>query len=103
MGEVGSVEELAGLLCCEVGSSSNVMPLDLLLRPYQVGILLLKGWRRAWQVGRNFICPKGSRHIVIKCTLSSLPTYFLSLFTIPTHIANRLEKFCSVIFVKRNM
>lgn len=49
MGEVGGVEELAGLLCCDVGSSSNGMPLDLPLKLPQVGIVLLRGWRR---VGR---------------------------------------------------
>ena len=30
--------------------------------------------------------------MLLKSTLSSLPTYFLSLFTIPTHVANRIEK-----------
>ena len=29
---------------------------------------------------------------LLKSTLSSLPTYFLSLFTIPTHVANKIEK-----------
>ena len=29
---------------------------------------------------------------LLKSTLSSLPTYFLSLFTIPTYVANRIEK-----------
>ena len=35
---------------------------------------------------------KGGRLTFLKSTLSSLPTYFLSLFTIPTHVANRIEK-----------
>ena len=30
--------------------------------------------------------------MLLKSTLSSLPTYFLSLFTIPTHMANKIEK-----------
>ena len=30
--------------------------------------------------------------MLLKSTLSSLPTYFLSLFTIPTYVANRIEK-----------
>ena len=30
--------------------------------------------------------------MLLKSTLSSLPTYFLLLFTIPTHVANRIEK-----------
>ena len=29
---------------------------------------------------------------MFKSMLSSLPTYFLSLFTIPTHVANKIEK-----------
>ena len=35
---------------------------------------------------------KGGRLTLLKSTLSSLPTYFLSLFTIPTHVANKIEK-----------
>jgi hypothetical protein len=35
---------------------------------------------------------KGSRVTLIKSTLSNLPTYFLSLFPIPTSVANRIEK-----------
>ena len=30
--------------------------------------------------------------ILLKSTLFSLPTYFLLLFTIPTHVANKIEK-----------
>ena len=35
---------------------------------------------------------KGGRLILLKITLSSLPTYFLSLFTISTHVANKIER-----------
>ena len=35
---------------------------------------------------------KGGKLTLLKSTLSSLPTYFLSLFTIPTHVANKIEK-----------
>lgn len=35
---------------------------------------------------------KGGRVTPIKSTLSNLPTYFLSLFPIPTRVANRIEK-----------
>jgi hypothetical protein len=50
MGEVGGVQELASIFCCEVGSSSDGRPLDLLLRLPQFGILLLEGCRRTWYV-----------------------------------------------------
>ena len=30
--------------------------------------------------------------MLLKSTLSSLPIYFLSLFIIPTHVVNKIEK-----------
>ena len=35
---------------------------------------------------------KGGRLTLLKSTLSSLPTYYYSLFTIPQHVADRLER-----------
>jgi hypothetical protein len=35
---------------------------------------------------------KGGRLTLLKSTLSSLPTYYLSLFPIPVGVANRLDK-----------
>jgi hypothetical protein len=42
---------------------------------------------------------KRGRVTLIKCTLSSLPTYFMSLFTFPVGVANRLEKLQCDFFV----
>ena len=42
----------------------------------------LVGWKRLY-------LSKGDRLTLLKSTLSSLPTYYLSLFTIPQHIADR--------------
>ncbi|KAL4599735.1 hypothetical protein ACB092_11G147700 [Castanea dentata] len=44
----------------------------------------LSGWKRLY-------LSKGGRPMLLKSTLSSLPTYFLSLFTIPKAVATRLE------------
>ena len=35
---------------------------------------------------------KGGRLMFLKSTLSSLPTYFLSRFTIPTHVSNKIKR-----------
>ena len=35
---------------------------------------------------------KGGRLTLLKSTLSSLHTYYLSLFTIPTHVAYKIER-----------
>ena len=45
----------------------------------------LAGWKKLY-------LSKGDRLILLKSTLSSLPTYFLSLFIIPTHMATKIEK-----------
>ena len=43
----------------------------------------LSGWKRLY-------LSKGGRLTLLKSTLSSLPTYYLSLFTIPVAVADRL-------------
>lgn len=43
------------------------------------------GWKRQ-------LLSKGGRSTLIKNTLANLPTYCMSLFTIPTFVAKRLEK-----------
>jgi hypothetical protein len=45
----------------------------------------LAGWKRLY-------LSKGGRVTLIKSTLSSIPTYYLSLFPIPMSIAHRIEK-----------
>ena len=45
----------------------------------------LAGWKKLY-------LSKGGRLTLLKGTLSSLPTYYLSLFTIPASVANRIEK-----------
>ena len=46
------------------------------------------------------ILSKGGKLTLLKSTLSSLPTYFLSLFTIPQVVAARLERFKGISFGK---
>ena len=41
---------------------------------------------------KRFFLSKGGKVTLIKSTLSSLPTYFLSLLPIPVKVANRMEK-----------
>ena len=42
--------------------------------------------------GWKMYLSKGRRLALLKSTLSSFPTYFLSLFTIPMHVANKIER-----------
>ena len=45
----------------------------------------LAGWKKLYLY-------TGCRSMLLKSTLYILPTYFLSLFTIPTHVPNKIEK-----------
>jgi hypothetical protein len=44
----------------------------------------LAGWQKIY-------LSRGGRLTLLKSTLASLPTYFLSLFPIPVSVANRIE------------
>ena len=95
IGEVGNIDALATILCCRVGS----LPLKYLGMPlgtpYKTTSMLnpilermekkLSGWKRLY-------LSKESRLTLVKSTLSSLPSYYLSLFVILVVVADRLER-----------
>ena len=95
IGEVNNVHVLAEILGCRV----RALPMTYLgmpLRPSHKSPSIwnpilekiqqkLTGWKKLY-------LSKGGRLTLLKSTLSSLPTYFLSLFIIPTHVANKIEK-----------
>jgi hypothetical protein len=94
IGEVNGLSALADLLYCHVGS----LPLQYLGMPLGVSYKILEIWnpiiekieRRlaGWQ---KMYLSKGGRLTLLKSTLSSLPTYYLSLFPIPVSVAKRIE------------
>jgi hypothetical protein len=95
VGLVDNMDELVGILGCGV-SSLPLKYLGLLLgAPFKtksswdqvVGKTekRLASWKRLY-------LSNGGRVILIKSTLSNLPTYFLSLFHIPSSVAIRIEK-----------
>ena len=49
----------------------------------------MKKWLAGW---KRLYLSKGGRLTLLKNTLSSLPTYFLSLFTIPQAVVGRIER-----------
>ena len=81
--------------CCRIG----VLPLSYLGMPlgasYKANAVwnpILEKMERRLSGWQKLYLSKGGRLTLLKSTLSSLPTYFLSLFTIPKSVANRLEK-----------
>jgi len=95
VGNVNNVAELASILGC--GTSS--LPLKYLGMPLGArhkatsiwDDIVVKMERRLanWQ---KLYLSKGARVTLIKSTLFNLPTYFMSIFPIPTHVANCIEK-----------
>ena len=95
IGEVVNVQILAEILDCKVGYLP-MSYLGMLLgashnSPSIWNIILekieqkLAGWKKLY-------LSKWGQLMLLKSKLFSIPTYFLSLFTIPTHVANKIEK-----------
>ena len=95
VGMVDGMPSLADILCCRIGAlpmSYLGMPLGAPYNSLSVWNTILEKieWRLAsWQ---TLYLSKEGRLTLLKSTLSSLPTYFLSLFTIPVSVAKRIEK-----------
>jgi hypothetical protein len=95
VGEVQNITDLADSLCYHIG----VLPLSYLGMPLGASYKAVAVWnpilekleRRllGWQ---KLYLSKGGRLTLLKSTLSCLPTYFLSLFTIPISVVRRIEK-----------
>ena len=93
--EVPNVHVLAEILGCRIRSLPMTylgMPLGASYKSPTIWNPILDkiecklaGWKKMY-------LSKGGRLTLLKSTLSSLPTYFLSLFTIPTHVANKIER-----------
>jgi hypothetical protein len=94
IGEVNGLSALADLLYCHIGS----LPLHYLGMPLGASYKSLAIWNpiiekiehrlAGWQ---KMHLSKGGRLTLLKSTLSSLPTYYLSLFPIPVSVAKRIE------------
>ena len=95
VGVVGSLDTLAGVLGCNVGRLPMIylgMPLGAHLKDPSIWNPIIEKMEKKLCSLKHLYLSKGGRLTLLKSTLSSLPTYFLSLFTIPPAVANRLEK-----------
>ena len=95
IGEVPNVHVLAEILGCPIESLPMTylgMPLGASFKSPTVWNPILERTERKLAEWKKMYLSKGGRLTLLKSTLSSLPTYFLSLFTIPTHVANKIER-----------
>ena len=95
MGEVGNIDALANILSCRVGSLPMKylgMPLGTSYKTASIWKPILEKMEKKLAGWKRLYLSKGDRLTLLKSTLSSLPIYYLSLFTIPVAVANRLER-----------
>jgi hypothetical protein len=95
VGEVGNIVMLADSLDYQVGSLPLAylgMPLGASYKAMSVWDPIIKKMERRLADWKKLYLSKGGCLTLLKSTLSSLPTYFLSLFTIPVSVAHRIEK-----------
>ena len=91
---VHNLDVLVGLLGCKQ-SSLTLKYLGLSLdAKFELSIWnpILEKMKRRLVVWKRLNLSKGGKVTLIKSSLSSLPTYFLSLLRIPGNVANRMEK-----------
>ena len=95
IGEVSNIHNLANILHCRVGSLPMIylgMPLGTSYKTASIWSLILKRMEKKLAGWKRLYLSKGGRLTLLKSTLSSLPTYYLSLFTDPKVVAMRLER-----------
>ena len=95
IGEVNNVHALAEILGCRIGSLLMTylgMPLGASHKSHSIWNPILEKINQKLAGWKKLYLSKGGRLALLKSTLSSLPTYYLSLFTIPSHVANKIEK-----------
>ena len=94
VGEDNNLDALANILQCRVGSFPMKylgMPLGTSFKTTSIWNPILEKMKKKLSRWKRLYLSKGGRLMLLKSTLSSLPTYFLSLFTIPKSMAARLE------------
>ena len=95
IGEVDNAHVLAEILGYRIGSLPMTylgIPLGASHKSPSIWNPILENIQRKLAGWKKLYLSKGGRLTLLKSTLSSLPTYFLSLFTIPSHVANKIEK-----------
>ncbi|XP_058221611.1 uncharacterized protein LOC131331645 [Rhododendron vialii] len=95
VGAVADIGTLAQILGCRVTSFPTLylgLPLGYLFKSTTVWDSVVERFQKRLAGWKHQYIPKGGRMTLIKHTLSSLPTYFMSLFVIPVSVVKRLEK-----------
>ena len=95
MGMVGSLNALASVLGCNIGRLLIVylgMPFGAHFNDSLIWNSIIEKMEKKLSGWKRLYLSKGGRLTLLESTLSSHPTYFFSLFTIPQAVADKLER-----------
>ena len=95
VGHVPNITELASILGCRVSAFPLTylgLPLGATFKRKTIWNSVVERMEKRLVGWKKLYLSKGGRLILIKSTLSSLPSYYLSLFPLPMDVACRLEK-----------
>ena len=95
VGESIPMETLASVLGCKIKSLPTTYLVLSLGAPYKstkVWDTMEERFRKRLSIWKRQCLSKGGSLTLLKSTLSSLSTYFISLFVIPKRVCTRLEK-----------
>ena len=95
VGSVPDLEDLAGIIGCKIIQLPMTylgLPLGANFKYKSIWDPILEKMERKLSGWQRMYLSKGDRITLIKSTLSSLPTYFISLFPIPVSMALRIDK-----------
>jgi hypothetical protein len=94
VGQVPDIGVLADTLGCNINQlpmSYLGLPLGAKFKSKHIWDPILEKMERKLAGWQRMYLSKGGRVTLIKSTLSSLPTYFLSLFPIPVSVSSRID------------
>ncbi len=95
VGVVAELENLAAILGCKMVQLPITylgLPLGVNFKSKSIWDPIIEKMERKLAGWQRMYLSKGVRVTLIKSTLSSLPTYYLSLFSIPLSVALRIDK-----------
>jgi hypothetical protein len=95
VGNVSDLDSLAAMLGCKTVQLPMTylgLPLGAKFKSKSIWDPILEKMERKLAGWQRMYLSKGGRVTLIKSTLSSLPTYFLSLFPMPNSVAMRIDK-----------
>ena len=95
VGNVHKLDSLATIMGCEIIQLPMAymgLPLGANFKSKSIWDPILEKMKLKFSEWQRLYLSKGGRITLIKSTLSSLPTYFLSLFPVPASVALRIDK-----------